>query len=371
MTQRKKKEPVHLREKKLANGNTSLYLDIYINGKRDYEFLKLYLVPETTKQDKERNRETLRLAEAIKALRIVDIQSGRYGFSSQYRIDTNFFEYFDACSRQRIRKDSKGNYGNWYSAGKHLRAYFPPNTKFSDIDKDSCIGFKEYLSRATTESGHPLSVNSQSTYFGKLKATIRQAYAEHIIPTDVCAGVTPPRTENPERQFLTLDEVKAAAQAECRYPVLKRAFLFSCLTGIRWSDIVKMIWQEVQQYGGGIRIVFRQKKTSTQEYLDINDQAATLLGKRGKPEEKVFQGLKYSSYMNVALSRWMLRAGIQKDITFHCARHTFAVMMLELGTDIYTVQKLLGHTEIRTTEIYAKVLDKKKQEAVSRIPDLL
>lgn len=65
-----------------------------------------------------------------------------------------------------------------------------------------------------------------------------------------------------------------------------------------------------------------------------------------------------------------MRAGIHKDITFHCGRHTFAVMMLDLGTDIYTVSKLLGHRELSTTQIYAKVLDKNKQAAVAKIPDI-
>lgn len=372
MTQPKnKKEPVRIREKRLANGNTSLYLDIYVNGRREYEFLKMYLVPETSKADKERNKETMRLAEAIKALRIVDIQNGRYGFSSQYKLGTRFFDYFDQCCAQRERDDSKGNLGNWKSVRKHLSDYLPADTKFSDIDERTCIGFKEHLRKYRTDADKPLSANSQNSYFCKFKACIRQAYEDHIIPVNVCENVSSPKASTPERQFLTMDEVKALAKTDCRYPFLKRAFLFSCLTGLRWSDIVKMTWQEVQQYGDGIRIVFRQKKTDRQEYLDINPQAASLLGERGKPQDKVFKGLVYSSYLNAALTYWVAKAGVTKEITFHCGRHTFAVMMLELGTDIYTVQKLLGHTEIRTTQIYARVLDKKKQEAVNLIPDLL
>lgn len=68
---------------------------------------------------------------------------------------------------------------------------------------------------------------------------------------------------------------------------------------------------------------------------------------------------------------WAIRAGVTKDITFHSGRHTFAVLMLDLGAEIYTVQKLLGHKEIATTEIYAKIMDKKKQAAVSMIPSIL
>ena len=372
MTQPKTKEPVRIREKRLANGNISLYLDIYLNGKREYEFLRLYLIPERTKEDRLRNRETLRLAEAIKSLRIVDIQNGRYGFSSQYKTDTNFIEYFNRCRDQRRRRESEGNWGNWYSAGKHIEAFFKPDTRFADIDERACLAFKDYIvNKARTKDGKPLSANSQSTYFCKFKAAIRQAYEEHIIPFNVCASVPVPKPDTPEREFLTMEELRAAARTPCKNDVLKRAFLFSCLTGIRWSDISKLKWSEVQQYGDGTRIVFRQKKTNRQEYLDINPQAASLLWERREPEARVFQGIGYSSHMNTELMRWMLNAGITKYITFHCARHTFAVMMLELGADIYTVQKLLGHTDIHTTQIYARVLDKRKQEAVSRIPDLL
>jgi len=365
-----KKEPIRIRQKKLANGNISLYLDIYINGKREYEFLKMYLIPEKTKDDKVHNRETMRLAEAVKALRIIDIQNGRYGFSSQYKTELNFFTYFDSCIEARQRIDSGGNVGNWKSAKKHLLNYFKPTTTFADLDEKNCEGFKRYLEKeAKTKSGEPLSSMSQHSYFCKFKACIKLAFKERIIPTDICANIKPPAYETSERVYLTQDEVRAMAKAECRYQVLKDAFLFSCLTGLRWSDVQKLTWKEISEENGMTRIIFKQKKTGALEYLDINAQAASLLGERGADDARVFVGLRYSSYMNVALVQWALKAGITKDVTFHSGRHTFAVMMLDLGADIYTVQKLLGHKELRTTQIYAKVLDKKKRDAVSLIPD--
>lgn len=170
--------------------------------------------------------------------------------------------------------------------------------------------------------------------------------------------------------YLTIEEVKKLAQTECEYPNIKRAFLFSCLTGLRRSDIINLTWGEIQQQGEYVRIIFKQKKTKGQEYLDISPQAAELLGERGKPNDHPFTDIHSPSCTNEAIKRWVLRAGIQKEITFHCGRHTFAVMMLDLGTDIYTVSKLLGHRYLTTTQIYAKVLDKNKQAAVSKIPDI-
>ena len=104
------------------------------------------------------------------------------------------------------------------------------------------------------------------------------------------------------------------------------------------------------------------------EYIDLNEQAVSLMGERGADDERVFSGFHYSAYLNVELNRWALRAGITKHISYHTSRHTFALMMLDLGVDIYTVSRLLGHKEINTTMVYAHILDSKKQEAMSRIP---
>lgn len=126
----------------------------------------------------------------------------------------------------------------------------------------------------------------------------------------------------------------------------------------------------MQKFGDFTRIIFKQKKTGGQEYLDITPQAEKYLGKRGNPEDRVFSGFTYGSFTSVELQRWCMAAGMYKELTFHCGRHTFAVLMLDLGADIYTVSKLLGHRELSTTQIYAKVLDKSKQNAVSLIPEI-
>jgi site-specific recombinase XerD len=129
-------------------------------------------------------------------------------------------------------------------------------------------------------------------------------------------------------------------------------------------------WSEVKKNDTGYKIVFHQQKTKGLQYLDISEQAREYLGEAGKPDEIIFTGLRYTSYHNFELQRWILKAGITKQITFHCARHTHAVMLLTLGTDIYTVSKLLGHSELKTTQIYAKIVDEKKREAVNKFPDL-
>lgn len=375
------KEPIKIRQKKLANGNISLYLDIYLNGKRHYEFLRLYLIPERSRADKEKNKQTMQLANSIKAMRQVEVQNHEYGFKSDYAEQTLFYDYYVAMTEKRHGEDSKGNWGNWRSCLKHLEKYDHNLKKltFADITPKWVQGFKDYLENEACAWGcdyrerikdHPLSRNSKTSYFRKLKACLNQAYEERIIAHNPMRGIEGIKPEEGKRMYLTIEEVKKLAQTECEYPNIKRAFLFSCLTGLRRSDIINLTWGEIQQQGEYVRIIFKQKKTKGQEYLDISPQAAELLGERGRPNDHPFTDIHSPSCTNEAIKRWVLRAGIQKEITFHCGRHTFAVMMLDLGTDIYTVSKLLGHRYLTTTQIYAKVLDKNKQAAVSKIPDI-
>jgi len=184
------------------------------------------------------------------------------------------------------------------------------------------------------------------------------------------AGISAIGKRESEREYLTLEELRALVKEECRFEVLKRAFLFSCLTGLRWSDVQKLKWSEVQNTVEGWRITFHQQKTGGLQYLDIPEQAKEYLGAQGGPDQLVFEGLSYSSYHNLALHCWTMNAGIKKHITFHSARHTFAVLQLTLGTEIFTLSKLLGHCELKTTQIYAKIVDEKKREAVNRIPSI-
>ena len=376
------KDSVRMRMRTISGGKQSLYLDIYVNGKREYEFLKLYIIPERTREDKKKNEETMRLAEAIRGKRLVEVQNKRYGFESVYKLDTRFLDYYRAMCDKRLGEMSNGNWGNWWSALKHLEKFCKrtPNITFRDITPEWIESFKEYLDKDarvrrtgfghTDESDKPLSQNSKQSYFNKVRACINQAFDEKIIPHNPLRGIEGFKSGETHRNYLTVEEIRALSRTDCKYPSLKRAFLFSCLTGIRKSDIEKMRWREVQKHGDYTRIIFTQKKTSSMEYLDISPEAEIYLGERKNPDDRGFAGFKYDAGTITELRMWCMRAGISKDITFHCARHSFAVMMIDLGADIYTVQKLLGHEEIRTTEIYTKLLDKKKQAAVLLIPKL-
>ena len=379
----KSKEPIRLRRRVLKTGNTSLYLDIYMDGKRSYEYLNLYLVPEKTRADRERNRETLRMADAVRARRVVDFQNGRFGFENSVRLKGSFLDYFrKQCERRRENAGSSASWRCWQSTLRHLELYCRPGITFKDVTPAFVKGFREYLEKKATfvrkngkkgakGSERRLSRSSMSLYFSKFRTCIKRAYEDGILPRNPFLGIEGFRKEEKECVYLTLEEVRAMAARECDMPGLRNAFLFSCLTGLRKSDIEKMTWSEVRRQGKFTRIVFRQKKTGGQEYIDISPEAEVFMGKRGAPDDLVFADFSYSSFMMMKLRNWALSAGVDKDITFHSARHTFAVMMLMLGTDLYTVQKLLGHKSISTTLMYAHIVDKKKQEAAMLIPSIL
>ena len=333
------KESIKLRKRKLPTGNTTLYLDIYRNGKREYEYLKLYLIPEKSRADKDKNRETLKLAEAIKAKRTVELQNHEYGFKNDYADETKFFDYYRMMCQSRLGTESKGNWGNWRSCLKHLEGYESnKNITFADITPKWVQGFKEYLEKEAFAWGcdnrerikdKPLSRNSKLSYFNKLRACLNQAFEDRIISRNPIIGIDNFKAEEGTRMYLTFEEVKLLVQTECEYPNIKRAFLFSCLTGLRRSDIIKLTWGEVHQQGEYTRIIFKQKKTGGQEYLDINEQAAELMGVRKASDEFVFGDIHSPSTTNNAIKRWVLRAGIKKDITFHCGRHSTSSFLLK------------------------------------------
>ena len=120
-------------------------------------------------------------------------------------------------------------------------------------------------------------------------------------------------------------------------------------------------------------MVLRQKKTKVHLEFDLPQSAINLLPKRSsisKPTTKIFGAKHDDSVVNIQLRKWVAAAGINKHISFHCGRHTFATLMLSKGADLYTVSKLLGHTSINNTQIYAKVVNEAKMRALDLLPSL-
>ncbi len=368
---------VKLSERKVKKG-TSLFLEIYWgyskdkNGKikhqREFEKLNLFLLENPKSKDEKRhNKQVKQLAENIRSKREIEIQSGKHSFINPNQRKIKLLSYFKKLTEER--KESKGNYGNWDSALKHLQKFCRENTLLLDVDINFVENFKQFLlTEKLTKSDKKLSINSASSYFNKFRSCINKAFEEDLITKNPVLKVKSIKGEKTKREYLTEEEIQKLATTDCRYPVLKRAFLFSCLTGLRWSDCNKLLWSEVNDEANGCKIIFKQQKTKGQEYLEVSNQARELLGDRKEPNEKAFIGLRYSSYMNVALEKWALKSGITKHVTFHLARHTHATLLLTKGVDLFVIMDILGHKDIRTTQIYAKIVNQKRKEAIEKLP---
>ena len=365
---------VKIKKNKLKNNRSSLSLDIYHQGVSKYENLKMFTYDNAKSQlEKDHNKRTIALAETIKAKRILEMQESHFNIHTGFKSQGDFLEYFKKLVRRK--SESESNFGNWTSAYKHLVAYSKGKVvRFCDCDELFIEGFRDYLTNSNlTKSCTRLAKNSAISYFNKLKAALTQAFNDRIILDNPGKRVKGIKAEENVREFLFEEEIKILAKTPCSNLMLKDAFLFSCLTGLRWSDINKLVWNEVVYSEAEQRwkIHFRQKKTKGLQYNPITDEAYLLLGERQEGEERVFKGLKYSAWNNHLLQEWVWKdANIKKKITFHCARHTYATLLLTSGADIYTVSKLLGHQDLKTTEIYGKIINTQKNKVVDLLPTI-
>jgi integrase len=384
------KEPIKVRFKDLANGNQSIYLDYYNNGKRQYEFLKLYLVPEKTLNDKTANAQTLQLANAIKAQKIVELQNTAHGFKfSTIKQKARLVDYLNAIAaekKQTAGNVTKGQHQVYNVLIKHIKQYSGEQTNFKQITKEYCSGFINYLKtventiykkgRSETFTSGLLTENTMYGYIKTLNVALNRAVRDGILANNPLTLL--PRQERPKRQldnreYLTLDEVKQLVVTPCRKPIIKNAFLFSCFSGLRFSDVKNLTWGQLQTDNEGKKVIrYTQRKTGKPENLQLSNEALKFLPDRSEAKSgDVIYLLSNNGYTNETLKSWILAAGITKRVTFHVSRHTNATLLLSLGVPIETVSKLLGHADIQTTQIYAKVIDKNKRDAVSKLEGLL
>ena len=371
------KEPVKIRMKELKNGNKSLFLDIYVNGVRKYEFLKLYLKPETNRENKKENQNTLSLANAIKAKRIVEIQNNRYGFSnSNMNADADILEYMVRRAEKVQKPTVSKNRGSISTAKRSaylLRLYArKQKIPFNQVDKNFVIGYVAFLKNRISKYGRPLAENTIISLFASFVAALNSAVKDGIIdfnPANKLRSSEKPETPKPSRGYLTIDEVRKLYGTPCKRPYVKQIFLFGCMCGLRYSDIIALKWGDLHfESDGKVSIKIKQIKTGIELDVPLSKEAINLLPKERNNDDYVFGKQLEAKYVRKYLRAWAKEAGITKDVKFHTSRHTYATMLLTLGADLFTVSKLLGHVNIKTTQIYVEVINQKKQEAVDLIP---
>ncbi len=353
---------VYLRKKKLSGGRQSYYLDIWHGEKRHYEFLKLYTIKSTNPIDKDQNEKTRELAQNIRAKREIDLQAGDYDIIPKFKRDTDFLAYFQAFNDNYKNKDVrlvKGALKHFteFLSDKEIR-YLP----IKSLDEQLCRDFKNYLENKV----HGETI---ANYFKKYRAAIQAAVKDKLIQSDVSADVKVVRQNGLRKDILSLDEIKKLAKASCGNNQVKRAFFFSLNTGLRFCDVKALTWKNIDND----KIRFTQSKTkhstgAANHTVDLNQTALNMIGSRGKPDKLVFTLPSHTGCLQ-SLKTWVKNAAIEKHITWHCARHSIAVNLLDNGTDVKTVASVLGHSGLAHVDKYLRVIDERKKQAVNRLPD--
>lgn len=368
---------ITVREKSIKHNRKSLYLDFYpaiLNpntGKytrREFLGLYIYAKPKTD-LEKAHNKNTKLLAQNIAAKRQLEVQEKDYGFFKKKIKDEDLLPFFKSLA-DNYKNKSSGDTNNWPAVYRYLYDFTGGVCMKRDITIKFCERFKDYIQTAKPSFSTKtiLANNSAVLYFSIFRKMVKIAYEAEKLDTDVAKDISNIKRVETQREYLTYEELKILAKTPCDLPVLKNAALFSALTGLRYSDIAKLTWQEIYMDDtGNLSIRFTQKKTKGVQSNPISGYAANLLGKRGLPNEKVFKPLLYSSWQNMKIQEWVYRAGIYRKITFHCFRHSFATVQLSLGTDIMTIKEMLGHKSVQTTLIYAKVVSSTKREAADKM----
>ena len=379
---------VNLREKKLKNGKRSLYLDFYppiiVDGKKTRrEFLRLYPHEKPkTEEERDFNKETRMLAESLRSKRQLDLQANPHDFVSPRRKAGDFTAFIRAYveSKKSLRASSRRS---WNALASHFIAFTGGGCAFGDIDAALLERFRLYLlnceshkCRLTdsdaavrrTKDKPTLSSNTAKVYFERFLTVVKEAHQQRYLsgdPTTTAATIKP---TTPAREFLTLDELKALAATPAKIPdALRRAALFSALTGLRLSDIENLTWANVRTGGGETSLHTTIIKTGERIVLPISGEAREILGEAGAGDQKAIKNLKYDGSTNVYIERWTQAAGIGRRITFHAFRRTYATGLLANGVDFHTISGMLGHSDLRQTQIYAKLLDEKKRAAANKI----
>lgn len=364
---------VTLRTKPVSKGRQSYYLDIYKDGQRKYEFLKLYLVPATNEAAKIQNANTEQAAKAIRNQRELEIIQGKGGLAPVSNSKLLLLDWMEEYRKMKLATGQSNERA--LSVDKvmtHLKAYAGEKTKLSAVDSDFCKGFVAYLGNATsgkhTQNPKPLASSTANAYFQLFTSALNEAVRQKKIAANPVLYLSredkkPIKAEKSNRTFLTIEEVKQLATTDFKNESIKQAFLFACFTGLRISDIRNLTWGNIVERNGSFFVTITMQKTREPLTIKLNKQAAKWLPKKNATKE-VFDLPVYNAIINDNLKRWAKKAGIEKSLCFHMSRHTFATMELTLGADLYVVSKLLGHNDVSVTQIYADIINKKREEAV-------
>jgi site-specific recombinase XerD len=345
---------VKLRRRQNADGSTSQYLDIYHEGQRSYEFLKnLQLTKGSGPLDREKNRENRAAAEKIAIKRAQELVKGTYGVSVRDGRKTQVVGWLEDFCKKYKKRDIRVLEGTTAEFKQFLADTKRVGLTFGGLNEKVVTGFRDHL-QANHKGEGP------GTYYNRFKKMIKAAYRDRLMPENPCEFVAPPKGQAREKEILTLNEVKTLASTHTDSDQVKRAFLFTIFTGLRFCDIKALTWDQVKN--NTLRV--RQNKTGRDVVVNLNKSAQKQLPEAS--EGPVFS-LPSANACNKTLQAWVTRAGINKKISWHSGRHSFGTLLVFEGTDLITTGALLGHTSLRHTQRYVRTSQQLKESATQKL----
>lgn len=343
---------VNVRTKLIPSGKYTIYLDFMYNKIRKYEILKLHISTLDKRKWNIQDKINVNLAKELAAQRSLEIFKGEYGNSNQLKSDTVFLDYFERLNDKYKTTSQKDK---WKSALKHYKNFAKPKLTFDEISSEFLEDYKIYLLSE-------LNQNTARGYFAITCQVFNQAEREQIINYNPARNVLKIGRVSSDRTYLTEAELDKLINTHTDYPEMKKAFIFCCYTGLRLQDARNLKRSDIIKDNGKYYVKFTAKKTKKPLKLLLHEKAIAQVSGSGK-----LFNLLSKKHLYKHLDEWGQGAGLSKKLTFHVARHTFATMLLNRGVDIYTVKELLQHSDISTTEIYAKLLDRTKEDAIEKL----
>jgi len=343
---------IKIRARVKTAGGISVYFDYFNKGKRELKYLDKKLHFDGTPAMLQSDKDKLKIIVTMRDQLQNDLLKNETGFTLSDDKDKDFTPYFEHLAQ--------GKDHNWLTCIKHFKKFTKgARISFANINHSFCSKFAEYLQSQ-------VGANTAIMFFQKFKSTLTIAVKEDIISKNPSLNVSMKRADT-KKEFLNIDEIKKLTTAPKPNPDSCNAFLFSCFTGVRISDLRALTFDQIQDG----YLIFKQQKTGNNERMKLNQTALNIIKMQSefRRNDHVFN-LMILTTIERHLKIWTTTAGIDKHITFHCGRHTFATMALTNDIDLYTVSKLLGHRSIASTQIYAKLIDKKKDEAVDKLPEI-
>ena len=364
------KSPFKLRRRKLADGRMSLFLDRSVDSGHEYEFLQLYLLPETSSTAVRQNARTFRKAEEILQERTEVLLNAKAETQPADSKDMLLSDWLQTCYNNHEKRGAR-DMGSISNVKRALHM-FRPDTRLSDIDRQFCLDMIDWFRNTYKHrlTGEPISARTADTYCQTFRTMLNEAVREGLMeknPWNKLETIEKIKKPESKREYLTIDEIRSMIATDCPNELVKRAYLFSCFTGLRISDVRNLKWDNVYIENGQTYVSVVMKKTTKPLYIPLSRQALKWMPEKGGDISNgyVFGNLVNYGNVNENLKKWAEAAGIRKHISYHTSRHSFATMMLTLGADLYTVSKLLGHSSVKHTQIYARIIDRKKDEAVN------